>query len=452
MTALTLIKVILLSLIFLCESKKATTLLNSHSIYKQHNPIVSLRAGFLLNSGLNSTLGHSDPSWALGLKGGSSSYASYQSKSSEENDQNQQPIHHHIQQNEITEALEEALELSELSTEDLLAKGYTLVDTNEMFKLYKRRNEGSKMSEYVMIGHLEDVSPRTFLEAQVDQPLRELWDTSMDSMKIIKSRFYSNMNKNKLFNHNHNSNNNNNNNDINSAGLSLGDENASDVIYYRTKWPWPLKNRDYILARRCKEYLAPTPPPSSSSLIKTLPPALVFMSRSVDMTGETGDVPVPAGSVRVDNYWCRSSFISTRKDKVREILNSISSTPTVNNNNKGGSCNNNNNKNPFNRFQQNLRTNNNNNNGGNVGGRDDNKLSQEQNYIDSISQDKLSEILDLPGTIFVTRFCDDCKVPLPNYMIDIIAKHAEKEVPSGMQRLRQVCKDRDSISGGGGGH
>lgn len=25
---------------------------------------------------------------------------------------------------------------------------------------------------------------------------------------------------------------------------------ASDVLYYRTKWPWPLKDRDYSLARR----------------------------------------------------------------------------------------------------------------------------------------------------------------------------------------------------------
>ena len=53
----------------------------------------------------------------------------------------------------------------------------------------------------------------------------------------------------------------------------------------------------------------------------------------------------------------------------------------------------------------------------------------------------LEKVLDEPGTCFVTRFCDECRVPLPQYMIDIIAKHAEKEVRGSIQRLHMAAKD-----------
>jgi hypothetical protein len=33
--------------------------------------------------------------------------------------------------------------------------------------------------------------------------------------------------------------------------LEFGTEESADKLYYRTKWPWPLKDRDYTLARRC---------------------------------------------------------------------------------------------------------------------------------------------------------------------------------------------------------
>ena len=44
---------------------------------------------------------------------------------------------------------------------------------------------------------------------------------------------------------------------------------SSDVLYYRTKWPWPLKDRDYALARRCRVFPAHN--------------AVVFISKSVEV-------------------------------------------------------------------------------------------------------------------------------------------------------------------------
>ena len=34
------------------------------------------------------------------------------------------------------------------------------------------------------------------------------------------------------------------------GGLTEGQDMGEDLLYYRTRWPWPLKDRDYTLARR----------------------------------------------------------------------------------------------------------------------------------------------------------------------------------------------------------
>jgi hypothetical protein len=44
---------------------------------------------------------------------------------------------------------------------------------------------------------------------------------------------------------------------------------AHDILYYRTKWPWPLKDRDYTLARRCKIFQKQN--------------TIMFISRSVEV-------------------------------------------------------------------------------------------------------------------------------------------------------------------------
>ena len=46
-------------------------------------------------------------------------------------------------------------------------------------------------------------------------------------------------------------------------------QQAHDILYYRTKWPWPLKDRDYTLARRCKVFPAQD--------------AVVYISKSIEV-------------------------------------------------------------------------------------------------------------------------------------------------------------------------
>lgn len=75
-----------------------------------------------------------------------------------------------------------------------------------------------------LIGEFTDVSPRSFLLCQTREQLRSLWDDSMRSM--------------------------------NSLSLTPGQGlETQDFIYYRAKWPWPLKDRDYTLTRRHVEVI-----------------------------------------------------------------------------------------------------------------------------------------------------------------------------------------------------
>ena len=48
--------------------------------------------------------------------------------------------------------------------------------------------------------------------------------------------------------------------------------------------------------------------------------------------------------------------------------------------------------------------------------------------------------VDLPGTSFITLFCDDQKVPLPTTIVDILSKQGEKLVPDSISSLHEVAR------------
>jgi hypothetical protein len=48
--------------------------------------------------------------------------------------------------------------------------------------------------------------------------------------------------------------------------------------------------------------------------------------------------------------------------------------------------------------------------------------------------------VDLPGTSFITLFCDDQKVPLPTTIVDILSKQGEKLVPDSITSLHEVAR------------
>ena len=174
---------------------------------------------------------------------------------------------------DLMQALSKGVSIVAVARTSLARDGWRSVHESQYFSLFKRRvnnGGGAKKGpvEYLMFGSIENISPRTFLRAQLIKQYREKWDNTMAFMDTIKPA---------------------------SSPIELGSDLSQDIIYYRTRWPWPLKDRDYALARRTKVF------PDKK--------AIVFVSKSIDYPR-----PHAAGAIRVDNYWCHSTFFSTSKN------------------------------------------------------------------------------------------------------------------------------------------
>lgn len=173
---------------------------------------------------------------------------------------------------DLTDALFKGVTIYGMNPGSLAKDGWKSAYESEFFSLFKRRvgsSSGSKKGpvQYLMFGSIDNISPRTFLRAQLIKQYRGKWDKTMASMETIKSA---------------------------SSPIEHGNQNSQDMIYYRTRWPWPLKDRDYTLARRTKVF------PDRK--------AIVFVSKSIDYPRAHAD-----GAMRVDKYFCQSIFFSTAK-------------------------------------------------------------------------------------------------------------------------------------------
>jgi len=122
-----------------------------------------------------------------------------------------------IPMDEINQAFSTALTLSSQSQDLFRKSGWNEVHVSDVFSLYKRRDSGAVV--YMMTGRFTDISPRSFLIAQFDKDKRKLWDKTMKEMRTI-------------------------------CGKQLSARDSDDNIYFRTTWPFPLKDRDYVLGRR----------------------------------------------------------------------------------------------------------------------------------------------------------------------------------------------------------
>ena len=266
------------------------------------------------------------------------------------------------------------------------------------------------------------------------------------------------------------------------VGLARGHRGAEDTIYYRTMWPWPLKDRgvscvcaliyarpssdtcntpvapmwhaltryphplDYILARRCRQFDADD--------------ALVFVSRSTEENQKPVEdgtirwahghtfcfmepqpkltlfslvltrIPTDAGgprTFRVNAYWCHSVFLAGRGRRGRAAHNT-------------GTC-------------MGIGT------GSNVdwqGQHDEQPPTGGDDAAAAVASEGEatgSSALDEPGLTFVTHFCDDQDMPLPTSIMDMIARVAEKQVPASMMELYGVARrlPRGGGDGGDGG-
>ena len=172
---------------------------------------------------------------------------------------------------DMDEALRQGLLYQHGKNEEVLKKeGWKNVHSGSHFSLFKRRTSGTKKGPvtYLMMGQIDDVTPRSFLKAQIIKAHRDKWDKTMAAMETIKPS---------------------------TTPIETGAENSQDILYYSTRWPLPLKDRDYTLARRCK--LVPDKR------------AIVFVSKSVNHPRALVD-----GALRVDKYWCHSTFFSSCND------------------------------------------------------------------------------------------------------------------------------------------
>lgn len=126
--------------------------------------------------------------------------------------------YHHINDEELQLALDQALKMIEANDDDIKTLGWKLVQKADHFSLYKRRsrpkNEGPY--EYMMTGEFSDVSPKCWLQCQVQKSLRGSWDDTMKSMSVLYEQA--------------------NNTNAESASTASAGIDNEDIIYYRTKW------------------------------------------------------------------------------------------------------------------------------------------------------------------------------------------------------------------------
>eukprot|EP01034_Spumella_vulgaris_P027520 gene27520-34248_t len=174
-------------------------------------------------------------------------------------------------------------------------------------------------TEYLMMGEFPDISPRTFLLGQISKSVRKLWDLSTKEMSegeielnpievatssvITQSPLSATALAPDTTKPSTES------SDLStphapSSSQAYAHSNllkvSQDVLYSRTKWPWPLKDREYALARRCE--------------VVNEDGAIVLVSKSTENSG----FPVQDGAVRADNYWCHAVFFSTQPKVVEE--------------------------------------------------------------------------------------------------------------------------------------
>jgi hypothetical protein len=174
---------------------------------------------------------------------------------------------HFIKIDEMKHVLSNAQHLLSLNDTEIASLGWKMIFQTPQFSVFKRKaeNDNNKKQpdpnasplapnyvdhggiEYLLKGSYDDISPQSFLKVQLMKKFRKLFDQickemscesiAMDNYQMINQtdslgRVYCHVNPHAI----------------------VFPDNTSDVVYFRSKWPWPLKDRDYVLARRCKVF------------------------------------------------------------------------------------------------------------------------------------------------------------------------------------------------------
>jgi len=115
---------------------------------------------------------------------------------------------------------DEELGVRELPSEQQSEKWEFLYE-NSHIKAYRRRIDEGRLYEYRCEGSYEDISPDSFMEAQVDVNYRQLWDENVIKLEVLKE----------------------------------DEETGSQLVRWVAKFPYPMYPRLYIfVSRRICDY------------------------------------------------------------------------------------------------------------------------------------------------------------------------------------------------------
>uniref|UniRef100_A0A0G4HQ42 START domain-containing protein n=1 Tax=Chromera velia CCMP2878 TaxID=1169474 RepID=A0A0G4HQ42_9ALVE len=171
------------------------------------------------------------------------------------------------------------------------AQGWELVSEDEVCKLLRREVPGGGKEvlwEYLALGGFPDVSVTTYNYSINNYEFRATWDAYVVSVGAFETQgVYT----------------------LESGGvLPLPLE---DLVYYRMKLPWPLKDRDFVYARR----LLSVPPSSSGNPGKdedqSAAPAMVSMQKSI----QHPEKPEIDDCLRILHYRSNMVLFATNEEK-----------------------------------------------------------------------------------------------------------------------------------------
>lgn len=96
----------------------------------------------------------------------------------------------------------------------LTSSGWTKEVSQEKYRIWKKQIQEESVTLYKIFGQFDDISSVEFYNAQVNDQYRSVWDKSVSSLYVVDNI-----------------------------------TNNTEIVYWATKFPFPLQDRDYVFER-----------------------------------------------------------------------------------------------------------------------------------------------------------------------------------------------------------
>jgi len=166
------------------------------------------------------------------------------------------------------------------------------VSSSTTYSVYTRADKLNKtLAQFLVIATMKEVSPRIALLTNVNSEYRRKFDLGIKDIYTlpIKSPLSASSSSSvpadisKRVTQDHQL--------SNSCRVGF-----NEILYYRSKCPWPMKDREYVMSRRCR-------------VLENRGAALIVSKAETD--NRVG--PVPVGVQRMENYRSISAFLSNNR-------------------------------------------------------------------------------------------------------------------------------------------